>query len=96
MDANEVLRTYVAGRADRLEDEPLEGESSGMGPLDRILTGIEKREIVAALKRANGQRTLAARMLGISRSRLYRRMEALGIDPRESGGLREVRAHGDA
>ena len=56
-----------------------------MGPLDQILTTIEKREILAALKRANGQRTLAARMLGISRSRLYRRMEALGIDPREIG-----------
>lgn len=49
--------------------------------LDDILNGIEKREIVGALNRAKGQRTLAARMLGISRSRLYRRMEALGIDP---------------
>ena len=55
-----------------------------MGPLDQILTTIEKREILAALTRANGQRTLAAKMLGISRSRLYRRMEALEIDPRNS------------
>ncbi len=47
--------------------------------LDQILCSIEKREIVAALRRANGQRTLAAQFLGISRSRLYRRMEALGI-----------------
>lgn len=58
---------------------------SGMGPLDQMLTTIERREIVSALKRAKGQRTLAARLLGISRSRLYRRMEALGIDPREVG-----------
>jgi DNA-binding NtrC family response regulator len=50
--------------------------------LDDILAGIEKREILAALDRANGQRTLAAHMLRISRSRLYRRMDALGIDPR--------------
>ncbi len=56
---------------------------SGMGPLDQMLTTIERREILSALSRANGQRTLAARLLGISRSRLYRRMEALGIDPRE-------------
>ncbi len=55
------------------------------GSLDQILTRIEKREIVAALHRADGQRTKAARMLGISRSRLYRRMEALGIDPRMVG-----------
>jgi DNA-binding NtrC family response regulator len=55
------------------------------GSLDQILTTIEKREILGALRRSNGQRTLAARLLGISRSRLYRRMEALGIDPRHLG-----------
>ena len=70
--------------------------TSVMGPLDRILTTIEKREILAALKRANGQRTLAARLLGISRSRLYRRMEALDIDPRELSGAPEVHPHEDA
>jgi len=53
--------------------------------LDDILTSIERREILAALHRAHGQRTLAAKALGISRSRLYRRMEALGIDPGEPG-----------
>jgi transcriptional regulator of acetoin/glycerol metabolism len=66
-------------------DLPVASTDSSMGPLDQMLTTIEKREILAALRRANGQRTLAARMLGISRSRLYRRMEALGIDPREIG-----------
>lgn len=50
--------------------------------LDEILTSIETREIVGALKQVQGQRTQAAKLLGISRSRLYRRMEALGIDPR--------------
>lgn len=51
-------------------------------PLDQKLSSIERREILGSLGRARGQRTLAARMLGISRSRLYRRMEALGINPR--------------
>ncbi len=50
--------------------------------LDEILMSIETREIVGALKQVHGQRTQAAKLLGISRSRLYRRMEALGIDPR--------------
>ena len=50
------------------------------GKLDRILGSLERREILQALKDSNGQRTLAARALGISRSRLYRRMDALGID----------------
>ena len=59
-----------------------EGTASIGGPLDRMLTAIERKEILTALDRADGQRTLAARTLGISRSRLYRRMEALRIDPR--------------
>jgi PAS domain S-box-containing protein len=50
--------------------------------LDGILQDVERREILAALRRARGQRARAARVLGVSRSRLYRRMEALGIDPR--------------
>ncbi|UCE58788.1 MAG: hypothetical protein JSU63_15245 [Phycisphaerales bacterium] len=57
----------------------------GARSLDEILSTIERREILGALRRANGQRTQAARLLGISRSRLYRRMEALGIDPRNLG-----------
>ena len=60
------------------------------GSLDTILSTIERREIVSALSRTSGQRTLAAKELGISRSRLYRRMEALGIDPREVGPADDV------
>ena len=63
---------------------------AGNRPLDDVLSSIEKREILAALRRANGQRTLAAQLLRISRSRLYRRMEALGIDPRKLGPGGEV------
>ncbi len=54
----------------------------GNRPLDQVLEAIERREIEAALRLAKGQRTLAARLLRISRSRLYRRMESLGIDLR--------------
>lgn len=57
---------------------------SRAGALDSILERVERDEIIAALHRTGGQRTKAARILGISRSRLYRRMEALGIDPRAS------------
>lgn len=84
-----------SGPAEGSFASPEEG-TDAMGPLDRILTTIEKREILAALKRANGQRTLAARLLGISRSRLYRRMEALDIDPREISGASDVHPHEDA
>lgn len=47
--------------------------------LDSAIRALERKEILSALGRTRGQRTLAARLLGISRSRLYRRLEALGI-----------------
>ncbi len=51
--------------------------------LDPILAQVERNAIRGALRAANRQRNKAAQMMGISRSRLYRRMEALGIDPNE-------------
>lgn len=60
----------------------IERESPNGAALDGVLLDVERREILAALRRAKGQRARAARTLGISRSRLYRRMEVLGIDPR--------------
>lgn len=49
--------------------------------LDPALAHVERQTIRRALQAANWQRNKAARFMGISRSRLYRRMEALGIDP---------------
>ena len=57
--------------------------------LDVMLATLERSKILEALRLADGQRTLAAKQLGISRSRLYRRMEALGIDPRNVSGQPE-------
>ncbi len=50
--------------------------------LDPLLARHETEAIIRALRAANWQRNKAAKLMGISRSRLYRRMEALGIDPR--------------
>jgi PAS domain S-box-containing protein len=51
--------------------------------LDPILAEVERDAIRRALRSANWQRNKAAQLMGISRSRLYRRMEALGIDPNQ-------------
>lgn len=51
--------------------------------LDPILADVERDAIRRALRSAKWQRNKAAQLMGISRSRLYRRMEALGIDPNE-------------
>jgi len=70
-----VLRRVGGRRSDVLVG------AAGNRSLDDVLFAVERREILAALARAMGQRTKAAELLGISRSRLYRRMEALGIEP---------------
>jgi len=84
MDPNGLSQSTV-GSGQFGGDSVVSGAEAVRGSLDTILNTIERREIVSALKRTNGQRTLAAKELGISRSRLYRRMEALGIDPRDVG-----------
>lgn len=58
------------------------GPVTGITPLDNLLADYERQAILTALRKTGSQRSLAARLLGISRSRLYRRMDALGIVPR--------------
>lgn len=71
------LPELVRGEAVQIRDNGDHGDLS----LDEVLASVERRAILAALRRVGGQRSRAARAIGISRSRLYRRMEALGIRP---------------
>lgn len=61
---------------------PKQGPVTGITPLDNLLADYERQAILTALRKTGSQRSLAARLLGISRSRLYRRMDALGIVPK--------------
>ena len=47
---------------------------------DDLLVNVEREHIQRALLRANGNKKAAARMLGVSRRALYRRLERLGLD----------------
>ena len=47
--------------------------------LDRLLQLVERKLILKAVRDNHGHRSAAARQLGISRSRLYRRLTQLGI-----------------
>lgn len=49
------------------------------GGLDTLLCNIERDLIRAALQQSQGNCSSAARNLGITRSRLYRRMEVLNV-----------------
>jgi transcriptional regulator with PAS, ATPase and Fis domain len=61
----------------RLEREPL--MRARALDLERTLEAVESRLITLALRRADGNRTRAAELLGIPRARLLRRIEAFGL-----------------
>ncbi|MCH9653822.1 MAG: sigma 54-interacting transcriptional regulator [Planctomycetes bacterium] len=48
-------------------------------PLEETLYQIEKEQILLALERSKNNRTEAAKLLGLTRAKLYRRMELLNI-----------------
>jgi DNA-binding NtrC family response regulator len=60
----------------------LTGSTAGgvSSPLDDAVRHAERSALLKALDRAEGNRTLAARVLGVSRSTLYTKLKELGID----------------
>lgn len=73
-----VFQAAEAARYPRPADEPIR--------LDEFLGEVERELIERALRRAKGNKTRAARLLGLSRPRLYRRMVQLGLIPVEELG----------
>jgi DNA-binding NtrC family response regulator len=66
------------------------GMAAGLDDLDDLtfhpaVARLEKQLIERALERAKGNRSAAARLLGIARAQLYAKMEEHGIAPRGSG-----------
>ncbi|WP_299462964.1 helix-turn-helix domain-containing protein, partial [uncultured Gimesia sp.] len=53
--------------------------SSAIKPLEETLHQVESEQIILALEQSKNNRTEAARLLGLTRAKLYRRMEALDI-----------------
>lgn len=78
----EVVNSALAGRVGevRADDLPVQVRSSAV---QRNLSPIEHLEceaIIKALRDANGNKMVAARIVGISRSTIYRKIRAYGID----------------
>jgi len=61
-------------------EEIKSAEDSSPAPADQALWEEEKETIVKALEKARGSRQKAARMLGMSRSTLWRKMKAYELD----------------
>jgi DNA-binding NtrC family response regulator len=71
-------RIYLAAAAER---RPRRGDESI--DLGSFLAGVELELIQRALRRAKGNKTKAAKLLGLTRPRLYRRMVQLGLEKEE-------------
>lgn len=70
----------VIGPADLFPEAALDGPSSaGTGTLDEALAVATRAKVEDALRRAEGNRGQAARLLGVSRTTLWKRMRELGI-----------------
>ncbi|MEE9392033.1 MAG: sigma 54-interacting transcriptional regulator [Planctomycetota bacterium] len=89
-----VLKTMSAFGGDVLgvEDIPnhiheqvelLVGEESSFHDLNELVESIETREISKALRRVKGNKTKAAKLLGISRFALQRKLDKYGVDPQD-------------
>ncbi|APR81188.1 Response regulator of zinc sigma-54-dependent two-component system [Minicystis rosea] len=59
---------------------PPQEEPPGRIDLDSQLEDIERRELIAALQRCNGNKAEVARSLGMQRTTLYYRLKKLGIE----------------
>jgi two-component system response regulator AtoC len=83
IEASDVLRELSSGQP-IFATQPTQVTKNGEGPAPDGLLGRERREaerraLLSALERAHGNRTLAARALGVSRRTLYNLLEDHGV-----------------
>jgi DNA-binding NtrC family response regulator len=69
-------RLHHAAEAVRYARRPVEPID-----LEKFLAGIERDLIERAMRESKGKKSQAARLLGLTRPRLYRRMVQLGLEP---------------
>jgi DNA-binding NtrC family response regulator len=69
-----------------------EGEEAPVPPLEATLRDVERTLLLRALHRAEGNKSRAAEMLGVSRKRIYRKLEEFGIPADEAGRVAAGRA----
>lgn len=74
-----VRAVAAAGLHPRRDPEPIQ--------LDAFLLEVERELIERAMRRAKGNKAQAARLLGVSRARLLRRLEQLGLIAREEPNI---------
>ncbi len=84
---NLIERAAILSTTGQISAEDVE-RASGAGALSSAkveepattLKGVERQQIIRALREAQGNRSLAARKLGVERKTLYKKARRLGID----------------
>ena len=88
---NNIEQAFAVGEGPVLELCDLTPEVQELRPSSKLptrppndtmptLAELEREDLVAALRQSRGRKSEAAKLLGISRSTLWRRMRSLGID----------------
>ena len=89
-----VTSAHLRGAIDALQPKPFSGPTLPRRP--RSLRELEREHIVETLRETEGNARLAASILGLSRSQLYRRLQALDIQPPLRAANREYATAGRA
>jgi len=76
--ARDVERELVRGTSSKAQAPPSSSRPEASG-LDEHRRNAEREAVLQALSRAGNKRTVAARLLGVSRRTLYNKLEELGI-----------------
>jgi DNA-binding NtrC family response regulator len=83
-DGEFITERELTGGAVRTAGSPAaaatESPASSAGPEDRSLSSLERERIRQVLESTGGNKLTAARILGLSRRALYRRLERYGLD----------------
>lgn len=87
---DDISRTEVelalAGRSPRLAEEAAPGVIPMDLPLREAREQFEREYLLQQLERAEGNMTRLAEQVGLERTHLYRKLKALGIEPRKGRG----------
>ncbi|HVI08319.1 MAG TPA: helix-turn-helix domain-containing protein, partial [Candidatus Binatia bacterium] len=84
---NFVARCIALGSGPTLQDEDgcLVPAEAGESMLPEVgtprLDAVERQTIVKVLKETNGDKVVAARILGIGKTTIYRKLKEYGVDP---------------
>lgn len=80
---NLIEGLYALGSPEEItvqELPPVFSETASVDHVPYTLEEVEKQAVMRALKRAGGNKSKAASLLGISRSRLYRKLKQYGLE----------------